>query len=216
VCILSAQMFAQTGYVVRKLNHVFANPDTTEFDQKLETYMKNISNSATTYVWVRTNKCISPSYGSGICIGGLCLEQTVDTRMFTLQPGDSTDISMHIYKNEPGGNATAKIEVNIYPQNTPSNNALLTFDFGACTSATTEAGDFAQMEVYPNPTAQFIRFKNTENATNALIFDQSGAIVINHDLAGGQQIDVSFLNAGMYIIKVQGGRKQSVRTFLKH
>jgi hypothetical protein len=207
---------AQTGFKIEELNHVWPVPDTMEFEQVLATHMKNTSNATTTYRWTRTTLCTDPNYGNSVCIGSLCYEQTENTRTFTLAPGDSTELSMHLWKNGPG-NATASIEVRIHPENNPANVALLTFQYGVCTSLTTEPGGYAALEIYPNPASQYLKLDHVEDAASAEIFDQSGALVLTHDLTQGSTIDLSALRTGTFVVRVSDrtGSKTTVKAFTK-
>jgi Secretion system C-terminal sorting domain len=215
--VFSVFCSAQTGFSVAELHHVLPEPDTTEFEQVLETRLTNTSSAPITFRWVRKTLCTDPNYGNSVCIGSLCYEQTEDTRTFELLPGGFTDVSMHLWKNGPG-NATSDIEVRIFPEATPANVALLTFKYGVCTIIpTTEPGQYATLNIYPNPTSRYIRVEQYDDAVSAQIFDQSGALVLSHDLNQGNQISLESLYSGTYLVRIANadGSKQSIRSFMK-
>ena len=57
-----------------------------------------------------------------------------------------------------------------------------------------------KIEMYPNPTSDFLSIVTTEN-TLIEIINSSGTIVQNHSLSGNSEIDISSLDKGLYIIR---------------
>lgn len=58
------------------------------------------------------------------------------------------------------------------------------------------------IDIYPNPTSDFVNIKINENIESVEIFDSSGKL-ISKDSSGREQISVSFLQNGLYILKVK-------------
>ena len=207
---------AQTGFHVDDLTLEFPNPDPSEIEQILATHVKNTSNTTTTYRWIRETICTDPGYGNSICIGISCYEQTTGTNTFQLAPGDSTEMSIHLWKNDVGM-PNSEVHVEIYPENQPGNSVTTKAYFGQCTTATTEPGDFANLTIYPNPAADFLLVENATGATFVRIYDVAGALVLNHDLLRGYRIDLTQLSAGIYTARVSNAieTKSSVRIISK-
>jgi Secretion system C-terminal sorting domain len=215
LCAQFAQ--AQTGFHVGELALENPNPDPNEIEQILATHVKNTSNASTLYRWVRTTVCTTPEYGNSVCIGANCFEQTENTRTFTLDAGDSTELSMHLWRNLPDGNPFSTIEVELFPDATPANTVTVRFTYGVCTSITSEPGAYPSLEVFPNPTTQFVTISDFADATRVEMYDLSGALVRTHDLATSAQIDVADLAQGTFILRVtnQDRSRKQLLSFVK-
>lgn len=75
-----------------------------------------------------------------------------------------------------------------------------------------------EMEIYPNPTTDFLFIKNLENQNDLTIniYDLLGQQINNNTITNNNnQIDVSNLPIGTYLIRVQDGEKQSSQLFVK-
>jgi len=57
-----------------------------------------------------------------------------------------------------------------------------------------------ELNVYPNPTSDFIRVDGINEVTFVQIMDMSGRIVLNSEVQGNEEINVSNLNTGNYVI----------------
>ena len=75
----------------------------------------------------------------------------------------------------------------------------------------------ATMELYPNPAVNQIVVVNAINATNMVITDMTGKTVftVQQPAAGAQQIDITNLPAGNYIIKAIGQSQYEAAYFSK-
>ncbi|AZB28333.1 T9SS type A sorting domain-containing protein [Chryseobacterium balustinum] len=67
--------------------------------------------------------------------------------------------------------------------------------------STSEIAQDKKINIYPNPTSDFLHVPTTENIKSLEVYDLSGKVVLK-DTSGKNQISVSFLNKGMYIIKI--------------
>ncbi|MBX3042646.1 MAG: T9SS type A sorting domain-containing protein [Candidatus Kapabacteria bacterium] len=70
------------------------------------------------------------------------------------------------------------------------------------------------IEIYPNPTDDFLIFNNTEFGENTLItvFDLFGRELIRHNaISGANSVDVSKLNPGVYTIRVNNSFSKFVK-----
>lgn len=66
-----------------------------------------------------------------------------------------------------------------------------------------EMNSLSAVSVYPNPAADYITVELTENAKDAFIqlFDSKGVLVLSRPFSEGQNISVSHLSNGLYLIK---------------
>ena len=95
------------------------------------------------------------------------------------------------------GNIMANFDVSVSPGN---------FAFDVRLESSIEEMIIPSMELYPNPAANQIVVVNTINAENIVISDMTGKTMftIQQPAAGAQQIDISNLPAGNYLVKAMG------------
>lgn len=86
-------------------------------------------------------------------------------------------------------------------------NALLMDDFLVTTKSMMATNDFSNeriTEVYPNPFKDILTLSSNEKIQNIEIYDLTGKLVYQQKLSAQQKnINLSFLNSGVYLIKVQ-------------
>jgi hypothetical protein len=222
LCILafalfSAFSYAQTGFQVNETSLTYDVPDPDEVEQILKTYVKNTSGATTVFRWVRRTICMDTlAYGNSVCIGLNCFEQTTETKTFELAAGEETELSMHLWRNA-AGSPLATIEVDLFPDAQPTNSVTVKFYYGVCTSGTTAPGSFEALEVFPNPSTQYVQVLNAEDASQVRLYDMTGALLLSHDLSTGNQIDLSGLNSGLYSLRISdvSGARNSIRVITK-
>jgi hypothetical protein len=69
------------------------------------------------------------------------------------------------------------------------------------TSKVTDSTD-DKLKIAPNPTNNFINVSGLEVSKDFVLFDVLGKVVMNGVLSEGDQIDISFLENGLYFIKI--------------
>lgn len=90
---------------------------------------------------------------------------------------------------------------------------------GVINQGTLGRDDFAKnnLKIYPNPATEFFTIKSDE-ATRLTLYDISGRIVLNQDARPNEQINVSSLVPGVYIVEVVvpgQGRRTAERLIIK-
>ncbi len=85
---------------------------------------------------------------------------------------------------------------------TISSDTTLNFNWGVngLAAATKEISNL-NITVYPNPASDYVKV-NTNNGS-AQLFDLSGKVLVNQDLATSNVINTNDLSAGVYIIKIE-------------
>jgi hypothetical protein len=77
-----------------------------------------------------------------------------------------------------------------------------------------------ELVVYPNPSNSTIKFKNNSslisNEIRLNVIDLSGKIVMSKSIGLVDVIDMSFLNSGIYLIRIQTEYNFSVKKFIKN
>lgn len=106
------------------------------------------------------------------------------------------------------GNIVTSFETSVSPGN---------FAFDVRLATGVEDIKSATMELFPNPAVNQIVVVNTINATNMVITDMTGKTVftVQQPAAGTQQIDITNLPAGNYIIKAIGQSQYEAAYFSK-
>lgn len=64
----------------------------------------------------------------------------------------------------------------------------------------------AVIEIYPNPTTDQLTIKNTVENGAYIVYDAIGRNVMTGELTSSQQIDVTALSPGQYVLRINGGQ----------
>lgn len=75
------------------------------------------------------------------------------------------------------------------------NNALATQEIGA---------NEKNLKLYPNPSSDFIRIKSESKSISVKIYNLSGQIVLSGTYKSDENIDVSKLKKGVYLVQANG------------
>jgi len=73
----------------------------------------------------------------------------------------------------------------------------------------------ASYSLYPNPTRDYIRLSGIDQQTQINVYDLTGSLVLQQVVNDGQQIDVSILRSGSYLMHVESGSTAQVLRFVK-
>jgi Secretion system C-terminal sorting domain/FG-GAP-like repeat len=86
-----------------------------------------------------------------------------------------------------------------------ANNSVDYFENLLETLSTPEL-ETTSVSIYPNPTTNVLNFEGFESANiNVVIYDILGKKVLESSIATNKPLDVSHLNVGMYVIKIDNG-----------
>ncbi|MGB1019263.1 MAG: T9SS type A sorting domain-containing protein, partial [Chitinophagales bacterium] len=58
--------------------------------------------------------------------------------------------------------------------------------------------------IYPNPTTNFINFTEKISNTKLSIYNTTGEMLFEEKAFSGTQLDISFLEKGIYFLKLEG------------
>lgn len=121
----------------------------------------------------------------------------------------------------------ANTAISCFPD-TPKDNTSITETLPICTVSCTTTTSVSNMgfndsniSVYPNPTDTKLKveFENSasNNSLKIAIMNTLGQVVIeqNSTLLGGNEIDVSRLNPGLYFVEVQNDKESWLKKFIK-
>jgi hypothetical protein len=87
----------------------------------------------------------------------------------------------------------------------PAGGALVELPLAFASIGTNEL----ELNVYPNPTTEFIRVDGINEVTFVQIMDMTGRIVLNSEVQANEEINVSSLNSGNYMISFDNAKGTS-------
>jgi len=97
----------------------------------------------------------------------------------------------------------------------PAINTTHNFVEGQTLSVPDES--LSDLSIYPNPVQDVLNIKTTADLNNkiATVFDLNGKRVLNTKLQNTTSLNVSQLNAGLYLLRIESGGKSTTRKFVK-
>ncbi len=175
-------------------------------------HVKNIGDSAITIQWFRNIESITEPWQSAICDRNACYSVTVDStpeeQLIVLQPGDSTNIDVHIRPNKENGNA--KINVTVVDVDDAKNTVEGTYLFNQ-TSPVINI-QTRQLTLFPNPALDYFELSNYYDIRTLVIFSVAGREMVQYPVSYGQKFDVSSLSRGMYLVRLVDHRNDVLKT----
>lgn len=74
-----------------------------------------------------------------------------------------------------------------------------------------------EFSVYPNPSTNYINICTNDEISKISIFDLSGKLIfdINHKLFQNNQLDISMLSKGTYVLQIENSRTRKHQLFIK-
>jgi hypothetical protein len=75
--------------------------------------------------------------------------------------------------------------------------------------AEVEAAEKVKLSVFPNPSSDFLSVQNLKKAEQVMILNAVGKVVYNGVMNPGDQMDISALPAGMYLLRTAGNQTAS-------
>ena len=84
-------------------------------------------------------------------------------------------------------------------------------------SSFTRPAELKQIQVFPNPSIDFIQVRGDIGFPSAIrIYNMTGRLIREERIeSGDQQIDISGLQEGLYIIRLTGNRDNRTGSFIK-
>lgn len=102
----------------------------------------------------------------------------------------------------PAGNMI--VSKNDATSNTYALTSIRKMNFGLYSGVNDLAANNSEISVYPMPAHNFISIKNApEGEIKLTVFNMNGSVIKNYTLSNGSQpLDISFLNNGMYFLRI--------------
>ena len=84
--------------------------------------------------------------------------------------------------------------------------------FGSASTNIADAEQVSKISVYPNPANDILNIANADGNCRITIYAPTGQALIRES---GSQINVSNLQSGIYIVKIEAGGQSSTQKFVK-
>jgi hypothetical protein len=205
ILFIIACSFSATAQLVITPNPVVLEEvDIEEFDVVAHSEIKNELPVVKQLVWVRNIIEITEDWESAICDKNACYLPIVSTMEFTLGPLEENILDVHVY---PGGNdGYAIIEVIVTDKSDDENTVTGTYYFNRTVSSLTSERLTNNIKMFPNPASNRVYLEEAGKVHQVEIFNMKGDRVHYSLLSGGNQLDVSGLITGSYIIRMYDGK----------
>lgn len=144
------------------------------------------------------------------CINGILNAQNISKEIYNI--GIASD------KYIENGVCFLKIPLNYFSQNAINLNLIVNSHIQKINLLNPNGlnSELDKINIYPNPTTDYLNFNNLPNNSSVYIFDVKGNLInfieSTNDL---KHIDVSSLSKGMYFIKINNNLTNSVFKFVK-
>jgi len=138
------------------------------------------------------------------CLIGASTLLTAQTKI-TIHLTDGSESSFNISADGKlyfsGNNLLIKDSIGITSSITLSQIRKIVFESNS--SGIESHIESGQMFIYPNPSSNYLRIGNiSEQVVNVTIFSMNGKVLLRSEYRNGDQIDVSNLSHGLYIVRV--------------
>ena len=129
-----------------------------------------------------------------------------------LVSNEFTDLSTTEWKKgefEFTSSATENIQSFIYTRGDAGSKTLID-NVSIIDKSTLSTSEFTnnikKLNVYPNPSKNYIKVSNVENLEHYVIYNISGKEVSQGKISPKEQIDISNLTSGVYLLKTENGK----------
>lgn len=159
-------------------------------------------------VWMAPGDAASTGFPGGVrkFIAG-------NTSDFTVSPDNTTNYPYPTVQAGTGIDPNSACEFYNY---VPDNTSLMNLVIGQNQALSTNSNTMDEINIYPNPLekGQLLNINSMSQKSKTIqIFDISGRMVLNKNL-NGSQLDVSVLESGTYIVKVEFENKISTKKLI--
>jgi hypothetical protein len=207
---------AQAQIILVSDDTVYTSGPATEFEIVAYANVRNTSESAATFRWVKTFTQMPTGWASTICDINFCYPDATDSAEFTLNGLAVGNVDGHFYPNGIVGDGILKVRV--YEVGNPTNGVNITF-IGATNAASASQLSKPSLKVYPVPADHQLTIEMPEDFANAHIevYNMIGKRVAIFN-AGGikSRISIGHLPKGQYIIRMNNGKQVLTKYFTKN
>ncbi|WP_421946850.1 T9SS type A sorting domain-containing protein [Phaeodactylibacter xiamenensis] len=182
-------------------------------------YVVNEGDEPVSIQWVR-NPDILEEWETMICDNNQCYPAQVSSNIMedlglnapiTLNPGDTTNIDVHLRPRGVAGEGTVIMEV--YDLANPDEVAVSAdFNFTASLPSSTNDLNTTPLTVFPNPTADYFNIRGGNGVDRVVLYNVLGREMRSFNVAPGQRYYIGDLPNGLYLASMVDNNKGIVKT----
>lgn len=129
----------------------------------------------------------------------------------TLNPGDTTNLDVHLRPRGVAGTGTVTIEISDV-NNQDEVLASADYNFTASTPSSTSDLQRTSMAVFPNPTANYFNIRGAQGVDRVVLYNILGREMRSFNVAPGQRYYIGDLPNGLYLASMVDDSKGIVKT----
>lgn len=172
--------------------------------------LKNNSNQIMELRWERVRSNLPSGWDAIIC-DKQCYSTLVDSRTFSLAPGESiSDFRVSFRPN--GVEGIGNVDVKIYEVKKTTNNVTLNFSGSAQHNAVSTFSGNNIPSVYPNPAIDYIQIQDANDVKHIEVYNALGRKISDFSVSNNGKYDVSDFPRGMYMVRLLDKHKNIIRT----
>jgi len=99
----------------------------------------------------------------------------------------------------------------VIPGGAPMSTSFVLSKFSGIYNVGIENNESIAFTIFPNPSNDFVTFKGELNNANVIVLNTLGQEVLSQTISTGDSMNVSSLNAGIYLVKVESNGVSAVR-----
>ena len=204
--IFSSAAFSQISFDDDRFD-TKGNPDV--FGEDVKTYMHNNStNEADSAIkWKAIDVSFSDGWEPSVCTGELCVTDLTKEYGFDLPMGEKMDFKLGFTTINTSGNGCMTVVA--WNEANPFETDTVTYCMSTW-GASVKGIDQGSFDVYPNPAKDVVTINLLNGGSDIIkIYDILGNEILSRPVTSGDNVDVSSLTKGVYIIRTQGNLNYS-------
>jgi Secretion system C-terminal sorting domain len=180
---------------------VTTNPDPNEIESIADSYVANLSPNDVTIRWRRNFLSGGQGTQVKVCDINTCYGVNVTTKEFVLAGNSNGLLSVHLVHNT-ATDLTGFVRLDLWDINQlPTPDTLKAYYlFNSSTTFTTNFSAPSNIEVYPNPTSDWVTLTNLEQIATVRIFSVDGREYETINIAQQSGFSTGHLPVGNYVL----------------
>ncbi|MBK6545498.1 MAG: T9SS type A sorting domain-containing protein [Saprospiraceae bacterium] len=192
-------------------NTIFFVPDMT--DHNAHGKIKNKTNANINMLWTREILMLPAAWSTYVCDANNCYADFVgkcpEGHPNIVKPNDSSTLDVHVF--DDGNLGEAHIVMWVYEKEDTTKKFKADYSFNKVVTSNREVKNI-ETKVYPNPAYNSFSVEYNTGLTRIELYSILGKKVTSYQASGKISYDISFLDDGLYFVKLIGPNEQMLRT----